>query len=191
MCCQSIYVFLCPLSLMSVVWVSWPDMAAEENECSSLQLSKQSSDPVRSWELESVLANRTLSFVSRLDERYKCPACGGAILNPHQTGCGHIFCAKCIRMFMWVQQRKKTNTHPWTSSLRILTHIYFVIFNKSNSLSSLFGQVQTSNHNCSSLSESSDASKCPLDDILIKSEEVGFNALFKKFAVNHNFFIQH
>ncbi|MCJ8737780.1 hypothetical protein PDJAM_G00027930 [Pangasius djambal] len=95
-------------------------MAAEENECSSLQLSKQSSDPVRSWELESFLANRTLSFVSRLDERYKCPACGGAILNPHQTGCGHIFCAKCIRMFI----------------------------------------------------ESSDTSKCPLDGILIKPEEV-------------------
>ncbi|KAI5626513.1 TNF receptor-associated factor 5, partial [Silurus asotus] len=75
-------------------------MAAEENECSSLQLCKQSIDPVRSWELDSFLANHTLSFVSPLDERYMCPACGGAILNPHQTGCGHIFCAKCLKMFI-------------------------------------------------------------------------------------------
>lgn len=115
-------------------------MAAEENECSSLQLSKQSSDPVRSWELESFLANHTLRFVSQLDERYMCPGCSGAILNPHQTGCGHIFCAKCIRMFMYVQQggkKQQTSTDPCrNSSLR--KQIYFVIFNKSSSLSSLF-----------------------------------------------------
>lgn len=100
--CSSVHlsVLLYPLSLMSVAWASQLDMAAEENECLSLELSKQSSDPVRSWDLESVLANRALSFVSQLDERYMCPACGGAILNPHQTGCGHIFCAKCIRTFM-------------------------------------------------------------------------------------------
>ncbi|XP_017539256.1 TNF receptor-associated factor 5 isoform X2 [Pygocentrus nattereri] len=75
-------------------------MAAEENECPKFQLSQQGSDHVRSWELESVLAGRKLSFVARLDDQYVCPACGGVVLNPHQTGCGHIFCAKCIRIFI-------------------------------------------------------------------------------------------
>ncbi|KAI4872813.1 hypothetical protein NFI96_016143 [Prochilodus magdalenae] len=75
-------------------------MAAKENECPKFQSSQPASEPVRSWELESILAGHKLSFVARLDDQYVCPACGGVVLNPHQTGCGHIFCAQCIRVFI-------------------------------------------------------------------------------------------
>ncbi|XP_030628673.1 TNF receptor-associated factor 5 [Chanos chanos] len=96
-------------------------MAAEENECTGLaNFTRQNSGVVKSWELEPVLANRTLRFVAKLEEQFLCPACGGIVLNPHQTGCGHIFCAQCIRKFI----------------------------------------------------DSSDISKCPIDNNLIKSEEV-------------------
>uniref|UniRef100_A0A673MEW5 TNF receptor-associated factor n=1 Tax=Sinocyclocheilus rhinocerous TaxID=307959 RepID=A0A673MEW5_9TELE len=42
----------------------------------------------------SILTNRTLRFVLRLEQQFVCPSCGGIVLNPHQTGCGHIFCAR-------------------------------------------------------------------------------------------------
>uniref|UniRef100_A0A673KRD3 TNF receptor-associated factor n=1 Tax=Sinocyclocheilus rhinocerous TaxID=307959 RepID=A0A673KRD3_9TELE len=72
--------------------VSVPDfMAAEENEC----VSRQDSELMRAWELEAILTNRTLRFVLRLEQQFVCPSCGGMVLNPHQTGCGHIFCARC------------------------------------------------------------------------------------------------
>ncbi|KAL7867420.1 hypothetical protein AOLI_G00152340 [Acnodon oligacanthus] len=89
-------------------------MAAEENECPKFQLSQQGSDHARSCELESVLAGRKLSFVARLDDQYVCPACGGVVLNPHQTGCGHIFCAKCIRIFI---EDGDTSTCPFDGIL--------------------------------------------------------------------------
>ncbi|XP_066504382.1 TNF receptor-associated factor 5 [Hoplias malabaricus] len=86
-------------------------MAAEENECPK---SQQGSDPVRSWELESVLAIRSLNFVARLDDQFVCPACGGVVLNPHQTGCGHIFCAQCIRAFI---EKGETSKCPFDDIL--------------------------------------------------------------------------
>ncbi|XP_016087519.1 TNF receptor-associated factor 5-like isoform X2 [Sinocyclocheilus grahami] len=91
-------------------------MAAEENEC----VSRQDSELMRSWELEAILTNRTLRFVLRLEQQFVCPSCGGMVLNPHQTGCGHIFCARCVRAYI----------------------------------------------------ENGGSSKCPLDSIPIKSEEI-------------------
>ncbi|XP_051979546.1 TNF receptor-associated factor 5-like [Xyrauchen texanus] len=73
-------------------------MAAEKNECPGFI--HQNSEPVRSWELESVLTNHTLCFVARLEQQFVCPSCGGIVLNPHQTGCGHIFCAHCITAYI-------------------------------------------------------------------------------------------
>lgn len=35
-------------------------------------------------------------FVETLQERYKCASCHLVLHNPHQTGCGHRFCEKCI-----------------------------------------------------------------------------------------------
>ncbi|XP_016425137.1 TNF receptor-associated factor 5-like [Sinocyclocheilus rhinocerous] len=71
-------------------------MAAEENEC----VSRQDSELMRAWELEAILTNRTLRFVLRLEQQFVCPSCGGMVLNPHQTGCGHIFCARCVRAYI-------------------------------------------------------------------------------------------
>ncbi|XP_059399649.1 TNF receptor-associated factor 5-like [Carassius carassius] len=93
-------------------------MAAEENECPGL--TRQNSELMRSWELEAILTNRTLRFVLRLEQQFICPSCAGIVLNPHQTGCGHIFCARCVRAYI----------------------------------------------------ENGGSSKCPLDSIPIKSEEI-------------------
>ncbi|XP_051978086.1 TNF receptor-associated factor 5-like [Xyrauchen texanus] len=73
-------------------------MAAVENECP--RFIRQNSEPERSWELESVLTNRMLRFVAKLEQQFVCPSCSGIVLNPHQTGCGHIFCAHCIRTYI-------------------------------------------------------------------------------------------
>ncbi|KAA0712549.1 TNF receptor-associated factor 5 [Triplophysa tibetana] len=73
-----------------------------------------------SQELESFLSDRKLCFVMRLEQQFVCPSCSGLVLNPHQTGCGHIFCAQCIRTYV----------------------------------------------------ENGEVSKCPLDNISIKSEEI-------------------
>nr|XP_056709081.1 TNF receptor-associated factor 5 isoform X2 [Euleptes europaea] len=35
-------------------------------------------------------------FVESLEERYKCVHCHLVLHNPHQTGCGHRFCQRCI-----------------------------------------------------------------------------------------------
>lgn len=35
-------------------------------------------------------------FVESLEERYKCAHCHLVLHNPHQTGCGHRFCQRCI-----------------------------------------------------------------------------------------------
>ncbi|XP_069624650.1 TNF receptor-associated factor 5 [Ranitomeya imitator] len=35
-------------------------------------------------------------FVETLQERYKCASCHLVLHNPHQTGCGHRFCEKCM-----------------------------------------------------------------------------------------------
>ncbi|XP_056304562.1 TNF receptor-associated factor 5 [Danio aesculapii] len=68
-------------------------MAAEESESSGI--SRQNSEASRSWDLDS----RTLRFVNRLEQQFICPSCGGIVLNPHQTGCGHIFCAQCVKAY--------------------------------------------------------------------------------------------
>ncbi|XP_051550448.1 TNF receptor-associated factor 5-like isoform X2 [Myxocyprinus asiaticus] len=73
-------------------------MATEENKCPGFI--RQNSEPERSWELESVLTNRKLRFVAKLEQQFVCPSCSGIVLNPHQTGCGHIFCAHCIRAYI-------------------------------------------------------------------------------------------
>lgn len=35
-------------------------------------------------------------FVELLREHYKCARCRAVLHNPHQTGCGHRFCQRCI-----------------------------------------------------------------------------------------------
>ncbi|XP_078239060.1 TNF receptor-associated factor 5 isoform X2 [Pogona vitticeps] len=35
-------------------------------------------------------------FVETLEDRYKCTYCHLVLHNPHQTGCGHRFCQRCI-----------------------------------------------------------------------------------------------
>ncbi|XP_076879457.1 TNF receptor-associated factor 5 [Brachyhypopomus gauderio] len=75
-------------------------MAAEEHTHPDHGSSQQRCDPVKGWELEAVLAGRSMSFVAELKQQFVCPACSGVVLNPHQTGCGHIFCASCTRRFI-------------------------------------------------------------------------------------------
>ncbi|XP_015283098.1 PREDICTED: TNF receptor-associated factor 5 [Gekko japonicus] len=45
-------------------------------------------------------------FVENLEERYKCAHCHLVLHNPHQTGCGHRFCQRCITSL------KELNTVP-------------------------------------------------------------------------------
>ncbi|XP_069464618.1 TNF receptor-associated factor 5 [Ambystoma mexicanum] len=40
--------------------------------------------------------NNEYTFVEKLQERYKCAYCHSVLHNPHQTGCGHRFCQKCV-----------------------------------------------------------------------------------------------
>ncbi|KAG5279106.1 hypothetical protein AALO_G00106150 [Alosa alosa] len=78
-------------------------MSAEENECVwSKEQSRQcgGGGGVKSWELESLLSARTLHFVECIGEQYMCPVCNSVVLNPHQAGCGHIFCYQCIRVLL-------------------------------------------------------------------------------------------
>ncbi|XP_012691449.2 TNF receptor-associated factor 5 isoform X2 [Clupea harengus] len=82
-------------------------MSAEENECVwSREQSRQCVNGVK-WELESLLPARTLHFVERIGEQYMCPVCNSVVLNPHQAGCGHIFCYQCIRTLMDSQTSPK------------------------------------------------------------------------------------
>ncbi|KAG7492903.1 hypothetical protein MATL_G00019810 [Megalops atlanticus] len=82
--------------------------------------SRQNSGTAGSLEIDTFLMSRSLKFVHKLEDQYMCPSCGRVVLNPHQTGCGHIFCYQCIRAFL----------------------------------------------------ENSSVSKCPIDNALIKSNEV-------------------
>ncbi|XP_053568374.1 TNF receptor-associated factor 5 isoform X2 [Bombina bombina] len=43
-------------------------------------------------------------FVDNLQERYKCARCHQVLHNPHQTGCGHRFCEKCISVLRELQE---------------------------------------------------------------------------------------
>nr|ACI67636.1 TNF receptor-associated factor 5 [Salmo salar] len=49
------------------------------------------------WESDLTAVQHSLKFVKNLEEHYVCPTCKGVVLNPHQTGCGHIFCYRCIQ----------------------------------------------------------------------------------------------
>ncbi|XP_063059029.1 TNF receptor-associated factor 5 isoform X2 [Engraulis encrasicolus] len=73
-------------------------MSAEENECD--WSNEQSRQRVRSGELETLLSARTLRFVERIGDQYMCPVCNTVVLNPHQAGCGHIFCYQCIQALL-------------------------------------------------------------------------------------------
>ncbi|KAI1896916.1 hypothetical protein AGOR_G00099800 [Albula goreensis] len=80
-------------------------MAAEESSAANRAgvgggLSRQNSGAAGSLELDLVLQFRTLKFVQKLEEQYVCPSCGRVVLNPHQTGCGHIFCFQCIKALL-------------------------------------------------------------------------------------------
>ncbi|XP_066552959.1 TNF receptor-associated factor 5 isoform X1 [Amia ocellicauda] len=74
-------------------------MASEDSPGVAGGLSRQNSGAAASFEFDSALMGRTLQFVEKLEEQYICPSCGRLVLNPHQTGCGHIFCYQCIKTF--------------------------------------------------------------------------------------------
>nr|XP_034967160.1 TNF receptor-associated factor 5 isoform X2 [Zootoca vivipara]XP_034967161.1 TNF receptor-associated factor 5 isoform X2 [Zootoca vivipara]XP_034967162.1 TNF receptor-associated factor 5 isoform X2 [Zootoca vivipara]XP_034967163.1 TNF receptor-associated factor 5 isoform X2 [Zootoca vivipara]XP_034967164.1 TNF receptor-associated factor 5 isoform X2 [Zootoca vivipara] len=40
--------------------------------------------------------NADYQFVEIVEERYRCAYCHLVLHNPHQTGCGHRFCQRCI-----------------------------------------------------------------------------------------------
>ncbi|XP_018606186.1 TNF receptor-associated factor 5 isoform X1 [Scleropages formosus] len=63
-------------------------------------LSRQNSGTAGSWEFDAALMTREFKFVEKLEDQYVCPTCGQVVLNPHQTGCGHIFCYQCIQGFL-------------------------------------------------------------------------------------------
>ncbi|XP_053315956.1 TNF receptor-associated factor 5 [Spea bombifrons] len=48
-------------------------------------------------------------FVEKLQDRYKCASCCLVLHNPHQTGCGHRFCEKCV---MSLSERHETSICP-------------------------------------------------------------------------------
>ncbi|XP_023686168.2 TNF receptor-associated factor 5 [Paramormyrops kingsleyae] len=78
-------------------------MASEEcagADARSRGFCRQNSGVVSSWEFDPALIIGVLKFVEKLEEQYMCPSCGRVVLNPHQTGCGHIFCYQCIRAFL-------------------------------------------------------------------------------------------
>nr|XP_015217995.1 PREDICTED: TNF receptor-associated factor 5 [Lepisosteus oculatus]XP_015217996.1 PREDICTED: TNF receptor-associated factor 5 [Lepisosteus oculatus] len=74
-------------------------MASEESPAAG-GLSRQNSGVAVSAELDPALLARNIQFVEKLEEQYVCPSCGHVVLNPHQTGCGHIFCYQCIKAFL-------------------------------------------------------------------------------------------
>ncbi|KAL1006163.1 hypothetical protein UPYG_G00068710 [Umbra pygmaea] len=73
-------------------------MATNENvQNGSRGISRQNSGAAGTWEPDLIMVQHSLKFVKKLEEQYVCPTCRGVILNPHQTGCGHIFCYRCIQ----------------------------------------------------------------------------------------------
>ncbi|XP_041109015.1 TNF receptor-associated factor 5-like [Polyodon spathula] len=58
-------------------------------------ISRQNSSATVSTEFD-FLVGMNFQFVEKLEEQYICPSCRQVVLNPHQTGCGHIFCYQCI-----------------------------------------------------------------------------------------------
>ncbi|XP_046900118.1 TNF receptor-associated factor 5 isoform X1 [Hypomesus transpacificus] len=73
-------------------------MTTEESDCCGLwELSRQNSGATGSWESDLGPVQHTLKFVKNLEEQYVCPVCKGVVFNPHQSGCGHIFCHHCIQ----------------------------------------------------------------------------------------------
>ncbi|MGH0157582.1 UNVERIFIED_CONTAM: hypothetical protein FKN15_034563 [Acipenser sinensis] len=62
-------------------------------------ISRQNSSAAVSTEFD-FLVGMNFQFVEKLEEQYICPSCRRVVLNPHQTGCGHIFCYQCITTFL-------------------------------------------------------------------------------------------
>ncbi|KAM6972483.1 TNF receptor-associated factor 5 [Aplochiton taeniatus] len=76
-------------------------MSSEERATyRSSELLRQSSGVTASWESELVALQPSLRFVLGLEEQYVCPTCRAVVLNPHQAGCGHIFCYHCIQQLL-------------------------------------------------------------------------------------------
>ncbi|XP_078505855.1 TNF receptor-associated factor 5 [Lissotriton helveticus] len=68
-------------------------MASGGSQHLSTSLTRQTSNGAISLDFES---NGEYTFVEKLQERYKCADCHSVLHNPHQTGCGHRFCHKCV-----------------------------------------------------------------------------------------------
>ncbi|KAJ8392367.1 hypothetical protein AAFF_G00074920 [Aldrovandia affinis] len=75
-------------------------MAAKESASAGARSDGISRQNSGSLDLDSVLLSRALRFVEKLEDQHVCPSCGRVVLNPHQTGCGHIFCFRCIRALL-------------------------------------------------------------------------------------------
>uniref|UniRef100_A0A667XUQ9 TNF receptor-associated factor n=1 Tax=Myripristis murdjan TaxID=586833 RepID=A0A667XUQ9_9TELE len=58
------------------------------------------SGPVGSWESELASVQHSLKFVLKLKDEFVCPICGGVVLNPHQSSCGHIYCSHCLQSLL-------------------------------------------------------------------------------------------
>ncbi|KAG8504412.1 TNF receptor-associated factor 5 [Galemys pyrenaicus] len=77
-----------------VLLFSCPRMAAAEAQGGGpCGFTRQNSGNSLSLDFEPEAEYR---FVELLEERYKCTRCRAVLHNPHQTGCGHRFCQRCI-----------------------------------------------------------------------------------------------
>ncbi|XP_063774336.1 TNF receptor-associated factor 5 [Pseudophryne corroboree] len=69
-------------------------MACEDTTLHPAALARQSSCAAgMSLDFEP---KQEYTFVENLQDRYKCASCHLVLHNPHQTGCGHRFCEKCV-----------------------------------------------------------------------------------------------
>ncbi|KAM3865345.1 TNF receptor-associated factor 5 [Diretmus argenteus] len=83
-----------------------PSRRSEESSRRSEESSRRSeessrrSGPVGSWESELASIQHSLKFVVKLKEEFVCPICGGVVLNPQQSSCGHIYCFHCLEAIL-------------------------------------------------------------------------------------------
>ncbi|KAG8443597.1 hypothetical protein GDO86_008950 [Hymenochirus boettgeri] len=67
--------------------------SCEDSSLVLAAITRQISSTVSSLDF---LPKQDYVFIEELQDRYKCGYCRLVLRNPHQTGCGHRFCEKCI-----------------------------------------------------------------------------------------------
>ncbi|XP_060034362.1 TNF receptor-associated factor 5 [Erinaceus europaeus] len=68
-------------------------MATVEGHTGTPGFDRQNSSGAVSLDFEP---DEQYHFLEQLEERYRCAHCRAVLHNPHQTGCGHRFCQRCI-----------------------------------------------------------------------------------------------